>query len=111
MFVSSRTEDQILEHFSQRGEEANVKRTHLDTTASVGDVALFMRREIMQRIVERYRLRWEEWPTDRGMDMLGIRASGLFIWAMTAVKYMEAKIEEDGQECMGVVLDQLTGKA
>ena len=41
------------------------------------------------------------------MRKLCSQASGLFICTVTAIAYIEAEIEEDGKECLGVVLDQV----
>lgn len=52
VFVSSRTEDGICDPFGNNLNDANVKRIHLDTQSSIGDVALHLRRQI-KGIVDR----------------------------------------------------------
>lgn len=110
VFVSSRTEDDIRKPFANHLDDANVKHVHLDTGSSIGDVAVYFRRQVKE-IVERYELNWDEWPTEEGMEILATRASGLFIWAVTAARYLQGRIDEDGLDCLDEVLNELTGKA
>lgn len=110
VFISSRIEEEIRNPFSPHLKETNnVKQIHLDTASSVKDVAFFLRRKVSD-IVEHYDLNWEEWPGEDRMVALGERASGLFIWAVTAVRYIQERIENDGRECLDDVLHELTGE-
>jgi len=110
VFMSSRTENDIQKPFTQSMNKEYMKHVHLDTAASVEDVSLFLRRKVLQ-IVSDHDLNWGEWPGEDGMALLGLRASGLFIWAVTAAKFLQEQIEEYGTECLDEVLSALTGEA
>ncbi|KAF8062223.1 hypothetical protein FPV67DRAFT_1422199, partial [Lyophyllum atratum] len=88
VFISSRTEDVIRNPFFSNMEREHVKHVHLDTAAqsSIDDVTAFLRRKVAQ-IVEEHGLNWEEWPGEERMAILAMRASGLFIWAVTVAKF------------------------
>ena len=87
VFMSSRTENDIQKPFTQSMNTKHVKHVHLHTADSIEDVSLFLRRKVLQ-IVSDHDLNWEEWPGEEGMALLCLRASGLFIWAVTAVKFL-----------------------
>ena len=110
VFMSSRTENDIQKPFTQSMDTKHVKHVHLHTADSIEDVSLFLRRKVLQ-IVTDHDLNWGEWPREEGMALLGVRASGLFIWAVTAVKFLQEQIEEYGTECLDEVLNALTGEA
>jgi len=110
VFMSSRTENDIQKPFTQSMNKKHVKQVHLDTATSIEDVSLFLRRKVLQ-IVTDHDLNWGEWPGEDGMASLGSRASGLFIWAVTAVKFLQEQLEEYGTECLDEVLNALTGEA
>ncbi|KAJ7277793.1 hypothetical protein C8J57DRAFT_1060574, partial [Mycena rebaudengoi] len=82
--------------------------THLSvgTTnrSSIADVESFLKRKI-QDIVGEHEL--TEWPGEEKMQKLCHQASGLFIWATTAIKYIHSQIASYGSECLDDVLDQL----
>ena len=110
VFMSSRTENDIQKPFTQSMNKKHVKHVHLDTADSIEDVSLFLRRKVLQ-LVSDHDLNWGEWPGEEGVTLLGLRASGLFIWAVTAVKFLQEQIEEYGTECLDDVLNALTGEA
>jgi WD domain, G-beta repeat len=86
-----------------------VKHIHLDTSSesSFQDVSNFLRRRIAD-IVEINDLNWVEWPGEQRMDTLCVRALGLFIWALTVVKFFQAQIDAMGSECLDDLLEQLS---
>ncbi|KAG6830335.1 hypothetical protein H0H87_008431 [Tephrocybe sp. NHM501043] len=111
-FFLSRTEDDIRHPFARHMNHAHVKHVHLDTgfPSSIRDVAFFLRKRGSQ-IVEDNDLNWTEWPGEERMDLLAIRASGLFIWAVTVSRFLQEQIEASGTECLNDVLDLLNAEA
>jgi WD40 repeat protein len=106
VFISSRTEDEIQKPFSKAFDVRHVKHIHLDTStqASIQDVSYFLAMRIKE-IVENNDLNWEKWPGEVRMQALCIRASGLFIWAATVVKFFQEQIHALGRECLNDLLD------
>ncbi|KAJ7459975.1 hypothetical protein B0H11DRAFT_2242209 [Mycena galericulata] len=80
-FITSRREEDILVHFQSRFTEKT-----LDTGASSEDVGTFIRHE-MNRIREHRQLDLA-WPEQQHVQALINLAGGLFIWASTAVKFI-----------------------
>ena len=111
VFISSRTEDDIQKPFSKAFDVKHVKHIHLDTSddSSIRDVSIFLRRRIGE-IVENNDLNWEEWPGKARMQLLCARASGLFIWAATVVKFFQEQIGTMGMECLNYLLDAFTAE-
>ncbi|KIM76096.1 hypothetical protein PILCRDRAFT_13006 [Piloderma croceum F 1598] len=109
VFISSRTEDDIQKPFSKAFDVRHVKHIHLDTStqASIQDVSYFLAKRIGE-IVENNDLNWEEWPGMERMEILCIRASGLFIWAATVVKFFQEQINTLGRECLNDLLDDVS---
>ena len=54
------------------------------------DIRLFLKHELCE-LAQRRRL--DRWPSDEDLDMLCRRASGLFIYAVASVKFLDSKIE------------------
>ena len=111
VFISSRTEDDIRNPFACHMKDNHVKRVHLDTAAqsSIDDVTVFLKRKVVQ-IVEENDLNWTVWPGEKRMDILAVRASGLFIWASTVAKFLQEQINRLGTECLNDVLDMVTAE-
>ena len=111
VFISSRTEDDIRNPFARHMKDTHVKHIHLDTAAqsSIDDVTTFLRRKVVQ-IVEERDLNWTIWPGEERMAVLGVRASGLFIWASTVAKFLQEQIDTFGTECLNDVLDMITAE-
>ena len=86
VFISSRTDDEITKPFylALQSNERHVMHVHLDTSdpSSIEDVSRYLFRNVKQ-LVEKWNLNWKEWPGEERMKMLCVRASGLFIWAVT----------------------------
>lgn len=108
VFISSRTEDDISSPFSRTLSDTRVKHIHLDTStqSSIDDVGAFLKRRLFQ-IVQDNNLSWDVWPGDERLKVLITRASGLFIWAVTAVRFIQQQIDALGAECLDDVLDLL----
>ena len=78
---------------------------HLSAKDSIPDVTAFLERRVAATMNE-FCIDLSQWGEER-MRKLCLQASGLFIWAVTAIEYIQAQIEEGGRECLDVVLDQL----
>jgi hypothetical protein len=105
LLISSRTEEFISSSFTK----VPVRRVELDTSAnaSIRDVTVFLTKGI-QGIVEEYDLDGDTWPGDDRLQHLCTQASGLFIWATTALTYIRDQINDEGDECLDTVIDHLT---
>ena len=108
VFISSRPEHGIQLHFSPLVSKKYAAHLDLDTShpLSTQDLAKFFRSEI-KKILRAYLSEMEQWPGEERMEMLCDRASGLFIWAVTAVGYIRSRIEAEGSQCLDEVLDDL----
>jgi hypothetical protein len=108
VFISSRPEHGIQLHFSPLVSKKCAAHLDLDTShlLSMQDVAKFFRSEI-KKIVRTYLSEMEQWPGEARMQILCDKASGLFIWAVTAVRYIRSRIEAEGSQCLDEVLDDL----
>jgi WD40 repeat protein len=111
VLISCRTEDDIRKPFSAIFRVTEVKHVHLDTSAasSIRDVSTFLGRNIA-KIVERHDLDVLRWPGEERMRGLCHHASGLFIWAVTTIKFIEDQIDMWGRACLDDVLDELNTK-
>jgi NACHT domain. len=107
LFISSRPENDILNAFQSEC----VKRVDLSTSApsSIRDVTLFLSNG-MRRIVEDCDLDDVAWPGDETLQLLSEQASGLFIWAATAVTFIRDQIYDQGKECLDDVMHQLSAE-
>ncbi|KAG6875288.1 hypothetical protein C0992_004430 [Termitomyces sp. T32_za158] len=113
IFISSRTEDEITNPFEQCiAQNKHVKHLHLDTEASFHDVASYLRRNIKD-IWMKYKLPPQDFPGEEGQKKLADHASGLFIWAATAIKFFQQRAEDSelGSERLSSVLTDLTGSS
>jgi len=108
VFISSRTDDEITKPFYRalRSNQRHVKHVHLDTSdlSCIEDVSRYLFRNVKQ-LVEQWDLNWEEWPGEERMKMLCVRASGLFIWAVTVVKFFQEQLRQSEHERLNVLLD------
>ncbi|KAF8064412.1 quinon protein alcohol dehydrogenase-like superfamily [Lyophyllum atratum] len=108
VYIASRTEDDIRNPFAHTMNDKCVKHLHLHTTSpsSIDDVSRFLRRKIVE-IVLANDLDWRVWPGNERFDILATNASGLFIWAVTAVKFIQEQLDTLGTECLDDILDKL----
>ena len=105
VFISSRVETVIRDRFAPETNASWVRHMHLSAEKSVEEVTKFLEGKVGQ-IMEEHHLDWAQWGKER-MQKLCVQASGLFIWAVTAMGYIRAQIEESGTECLDTVLDEL----
>src|SRR5882762_3882390 len=104
VFISSRAEDIIQDVFGPQLTNARVQHMHLSAKDSIPEVTTFLEMRVAA-IMKKHHINWLQWGEER-MRQLCTQASGLFIWAVTAIEYIQAEIEEAGKECLGIVLDQ-----
>jgi WD40 repeat protein len=108
VFISSRTDDEITRPFyrSLRSNERHVRHVHLDTSnpSSIEDVSRYLFRRI-EELVEQWELNWAEWPGEERLKLLCVRAGGLFIWAVTVVKFFQEQIRRSRHERLKELLD------
>ncbi|KDR84379.1 hypothetical protein GALMADRAFT_710662 [Galerina marginata CBS 339.88] len=102
VFISSRVENVIRDSFAHQPRAKNI---YLSTKTSVADVTQFLETKVRE-IMAQYHIDQSHWGHNH-MQRLCSQASGLFIWAVTAIGYLRSQIDEYGTECLGVVLDQL----
>jgi len=106
VFISSRTDDEITKPFylALRLNDRYVKHVHLDTSdlSCIEDVSRYLFRNVKQ-LVKKWDLNWEEWPGEERMKMLCVRASGLFIWAVTVVKFFQEQLRQSEHERLNVL--------
>ncbi|KAF7978384.1 hypothetical protein HWV62_769 [Athelia sp. TMB] len=111
VLISSRTDDDIRKPFAKMMDIRHVKHIHLDTSepSSIRDVSTYITARI-SRIVESYDLNWHQWPGEARMQAMCIRASGLFIWAVTVMKFFQDQIDKSGKECLDDLLNTFSIK-
>ncbi|KAG5638978.1 hypothetical protein H0H81_008198 [Sphagnurus paluster] len=111
VFISSRTEDEIRNPFARALRDHRVKHIHLYTAESVADVSRYIKRRL-EKIARDHSLDGETppWPGEKRTTLLGQRASGLFIWAVTAIKFIEEEIDRNGFERLDGIFDMLTAE-
>ncbi|KDR84412.1 hypothetical protein GALMADRAFT_220170 [Galerina marginata CBS 339.88] len=102
VFISSRVENVIRDNFGRHPRARNI---HLSARTSVADVTQFLETKVHEIMAE-YHIDWSHWGHQR-MRKLCSQASGLFIWAVTAIAYLRVQIEDFGRECLDGVLDEL----
>ncbi|KAG6869960.1 hypothetical protein C0993_005477, partial [Termitomyces sp. T159_Od127] len=84
----------------------------MDDPTCLRDVKTFLTQRL-QTIAERHGLSSIGWPDVDDVEKLAIRASGLFIWAVTASNYIDinARLRMQGKEILKIVLEQFDDKA
>jgi trans-aconitate methyltransferase len=105
VFVSSRAEDIIRDIFAPQLTNTRVRHMHLSAKDSIPEVTAFLERKVMT-IMKKYHIDLSQWGEER-TQQLCTQASGLFIWAVMAIEYIQVEIELSGKECLKVVLDEL----
>ena len=107
VFISSRTDDEITKPFYRalRCDDRHVKHIHLNTSdpSSIRDVSRYLFRNI-KLLVEEWDLNWEQWPGEERLKVLCLRASGLFIWAVTVVKFFQEQLRQSKHERLNELL-------
>ncbi|KAG6875348.1 hypothetical protein C0993_009663, partial [Termitomyces sp. T159_Od127] len=106
ILISSRPEDEILKSFKSAPDKRFVELLlRTDDPTCLRDVKTFLTQRL-QTIAERHGLSSIGWPDVDDVEKLAIRASGLFIWAVTASNYINARLRIQGKEILKTVLEQ-----
>ncbi|KAG8770381.1 hypothetical protein FRC12_004301 [Ceratobasidium sp. 428] len=101
--VTSRPDSDIVDAFGQTSEFASSRNIMADNAAN--DIHLFVRRRMAAIAKSRSQ---PEWPEDK-VKSLAAHASGLFIWAETACKFIDAGLDVDARLDQMLQLHQSTG--
>ena len=108
VFISCRTDDEITKSFYRalRSDECRVKHVHLNAfdPSSIEDVSRYLFRNITQ-IVKEWNLNLDQWPGEERLKTLCVRANGLFIWAVTVVKFFQEQLRQSAHERLNELLD------
>ncbi|KAL0958490.1 hypothetical protein HGRIS_000629 [Hohenbuehelia grisea] len=83
--ITSRNEPDISRAFSGK---AHVRHVTLEVDPRNGDIDIYLRAELAD--IAKKNPGMESWPSDEELVALAKRAEGLFIWASTACKYLDA---------------------
>ncbi|KAG6855539.1 hypothetical protein H0H87_001395 [Tephrocybe sp. NHM501043] len=107
ILISSRPEDEILKSFRNTNMEQYVLELAIDINDSNSrrDVKTYLEKRLTD-IADHRRLPTSIWPGNDRLENLVERASGLFIWAVTAANYIDNHIQISGKEVMDSVLSQ-----
>lgn len=98
ILISSRFEDVIRDQFSSLIDSRTAFHVNLQTSSLADDVSQFFRHKI-EGIMRREQMdsAVPEWRAEIGLDDLCTKASGLFIWAVTAATFIEKQIKFFGR--------------
>jgi hypothetical protein len=105
VFVSSRAENVVRDVFAPQLTNARVRHMYLSAKESIPEVTEFLKRKVAM-IMQTHHIDLSQWGEER-TQQLCTQASGLFIWAVTAIEYIQVEIEQSGKECLDVVLNEL----
>jgi len=113
VFISSRTDNEIRKPFfcSLQANDKHVKHVHLNTSdaSSMEDVSKYLSRKIGKLAMDQD-LNLEIWPGQEPFQTLCLRAAGLFIWAVTVVKFFEEQLRLYGHECLNDLLHEVNAE-
>ncbi|KAG6811210.1 hypothetical protein H0H92_008505 [Tricholoma furcatifolium] len=108
ILISSRTENEIYRPFTTMMDVKHVKHIHLDTSDSFKDVLLYLE-TALSSVFMKHGLAPAFWLTSERLQMLADQASGLFVWAVTVVRLVNAHLTKQGREGLHSVFSTLTG--
>ncbi|KAG6843546.1 hypothetical protein H0H87_003346 [Tephrocybe sp. NHM501043] len=106
IMIASRTEQQIHKPFTKTLTSNHVKRLHLHTEDSVTEVGNFFRKHL-QEVAENHDLDPTLWPGKGREELLVKQADGLYIWAVTVTKFLNARLRMQGRMDPYRIIDQL----
>ncbi|KAG6885288.1 hypothetical protein C0993_003572, partial [Termitomyces sp. T159_Od127] len=112
VLITSRPEDEILKSFRNTAYRHHVQELAIDIAdwSSHRDVKTYLERRLTD-IAKKRCLSSAVWPGDDRLEKLVERASGLFIWAVTASNYIDVQLRLRGREVLNNILDQFDNKA
>ncbi|KAG6907179.1 hypothetical protein DXG01_010076 [Tephrocybe rancida] len=110
VIISSRPETEILRQFkdSARGQHIKHIEIRIDDERSLHDINIFLKRRLEE--IAKMHLPptiASSWPTIEHFEQLARGASGLFIWAVTACNYVDARLRLCGEEDPDAVFVEL----
>ncbi|KAG6905832.1 hypothetical protein DXG01_000480 [Tephrocybe rancida] len=107
IMISSRTDDGIHRPFTKTLTSKHVERVQLHTydPSSLADVGNFIRNHLKE-IVSKYDLD-PMWPGKEREERLVEDAAGLYIWAATVIKFLDAWFRRRGTEDSWRMIDRL----
>ncbi|KAG8721356.1 hypothetical protein FRC09_008018 [Ceratobasidium sp. 395] len=103
IFITSRPESDIMDAFGKTDESLSSRNIVADDAAD--DIHVFVRRRMAAITKSKGPTEW----SDDKINSLAARASGLFIWAETACKFIEAGLDVDARLDQMLQLRQSTG--
>ncbi|KAG6872709.1 hypothetical protein C0993_001985, partial [Termitomyces sp. T159_Od127] len=104
ILISSRPEDEILKSFKSTPDKRFIQiLLRTDDSTCLRDIKTFLTQRL-QSIAERRGLSSSGWPDVNDVEKLAIKASGLFIWAVTVSNYINARLRRQGKEILKTVL-------
>ncbi|KAG6915427.1 hypothetical protein DXG01_011515 [Tephrocybe rancida] len=110
IIISSRPETEILRRFkeSTHGQQLKQLQIRTDDENSLQDINIFLEyrlKEIAKRHLPPSLA--SSWPGSENFEQLARGASGLFIWAVTACNYIDARLRLCGEEDLDAVFVEL----
>ncbi|KAG6841039.1 hypothetical protein H0H87_011845, partial [Tephrocybe sp. NHM501043] len=106
VMIASRTEREIHEPFTSALTNEHVKRLHLSTKESVVEVGNFLRNGL-EKVAHKHHLDPTEWPGQDRQERLIDQADGLYIWAVTVIKFIDARLRKEGKMNPHGIIDRL----
>ncbi|KAG6815917.1 hypothetical protein H0H87_010300 [Tephrocybe sp. NHM501043] len=106
IMIASRTEQDIQKPFTQTLTNDHVKQIHLETEDSIIEVGNFLRIRLEQ-VARRRHLNPTLWPGKDRLERLVENAAGLYIWAVTVTKFLDARLRIKGRVDPYDIIDQL----
>ncbi|KAG6828755.1 hypothetical protein H0H87_000927 [Tephrocybe sp. NHM501043] len=106
VMIASRTERDIHQPFTSALTNEHVKRLHLSTKESVAEVGIFLRNRL-EKVAHKHHLDPTVWPGQDRQERLIDQADGLYIWAVTVTKFLDARLRKEGKTNPHGIIDQL----
>ncbi|KAG6914175.1 hypothetical protein DXG01_001953 [Tephrocybe rancida] len=110
--ISSRPEAEILRHFK----DSSAHRQHIkqleirtDDENVLHDIDTFLSHRLGE-IAKKHQLPFRVWPDVEYLEQLANGASGLFIWAVMACNYIDARLRLRGKQDPNAVFDEFDEK-
>ncbi|KAG6867963.1 hypothetical protein C0993_009010 [Termitomyces sp. T159_Od127] len=111
ILISSHPEDAILKSFKHTPDRRFIELLiRTDDPTCLRDVRTFLTQRLTM-IAARHGLSSSGWPDEDDVANLAIQASGLFIWAVTASNYINARLRIQGKEILKTLLNHFSNKA
>ncbi|KAG6915428.1 hypothetical protein DXG01_011516 [Tephrocybe rancida] len=110
VIISSRPEGEILRQFRDSSPRQHLKQLEIQTNdeRSLHDINIFLEHRLKE-IAKRHLppSLASLWPGSENFEQLARGASGLFIWAVTACNYVDARLRLCGEEDLDAIFVEL----